>query len=160
VSHDLSITRTIPAPRAVVWRCWTEPSLLKQWYCPKPWQVTKAEIDVRPGGRGDVTMQGPNGEVQECPGVYLEVVPQQRLTFTDAMTEGFMPGPGKPFMIGHVTLRDTPDGGTEMVWGVRHWSAEDKEKHETMGFHEGWSAAAEQLDELARQVAAKTIKAA
>jgi uncharacterized protein YndB with AHSA1/START domain len=156
MSHELSITRTIPAPRTAVWRCWTEPDLLKQWYCPKPWRVTEADIDVRPGGRANVTMQGPDGETNRWPGMYLEVVPQERLTFTDAMTEGYRPGPNKPFIVGHVTLKEAPGGETEMIWGARHWTEDAKADHEKMGFEKGWNAAADQLADLAREVASST----
>jgi uncharacterized protein YndB with AHSA1/START domain len=88
-------------------------------------------------------------------GVYLDIVPGERLVFTDAFTEGFIPKDGAPFMTGFVQLADGPEGGTIMLWGARHWSAEDKARHEAMGFHEGWSAAAMQLDELARSLAAQ-----
>lgn len=158
MSRDLAITRTIPAPRAVVWRCWTEPELLKQWYCPKPWRVSEADIDVRAGGRANVTMQGPDGQVQHILGAYLEVVPQERLIFTDAMTEGYRPGLGTPFMIGHVTLQDAADGSTLMVWGARHWTEEARRQHEAMGFEDGWGAAAAQLADLARTVASGAAK--
>ncbi len=150
--NELSITRHIKAPRAAVWRCWTEPELLKQWYCPKPWQVTKADLDLRPGGRMNTVFQGPNGEKHDNKGVFLEIAPMERLIFTDAFTEGFMPK-GTPFIVGFVHLSDDAGGGTAIHWGARHWSAEDKAKHEAMGFHDGWSAAAAQLDELARQIA-------
>jgi uncharacterized protein YndB with AHSA1/START domain len=160
VDNELSISRTIPAPRAVVWRCWTEPELLKQWYCPRPWRVTQAEIDLRPGGRANTVFEGPDGERHDNKGVYLEIVPMESLTFTDAFLEGFIPKDGAPFMTGFVHLADAPDGGTQMVWGARHWTAEAREQHEQMGFHDGWSAAAAQLAELAVQVAAGKAKAA
>ncbi len=152
-ANELSISVDIQAPRAVVWRCWTEAELLKQWYCPKPWRVTHADLDVRPGGRSNTVFEGPNGERHDNQGVYLEIAPGERLVFTDAFTEGFRPRDGAPFMTGFVHLADRPGGGTTMHWGARHWNAEDKSRHEAMGFHEGWNAAARQLDELARQIA-------
>jgi uncharacterized protein YndB with AHSA1/START domain len=154
MTRELSITHHIHAPRDIVWRCWTEAELLKQWYCPRPWRVTHAEIDLRPGGRANSVFEGPNGERHDNHGVYLDIVPGERLVFTDAFTEGFIPKDGAPFMTGFVQLTDGPDGGTTMLWGARHWSADDKAKHEAVGFKEGWTAAAMQLDELARKVAA------
>jgi uncharacterized protein YndB with AHSA1/START domain len=150
----LSIARHLAAPRAIVWRCWTEGELLKQWYCPKPWQVTVADIDPRPGGRANVTMEGPAGERHENPGCYLEVTPLQGLVFTDAMTEGFVPKPN-PFIVGFVEFSDHPEGGTKMVWGARHWTDEARQQHEKMGFHAGWNAAADQLDALAKTMMQK-----
>ena len=152
--NELSINRHISAPRATVWRCWTEAALLKQWYCPKPWTVTQAELDLRPGGRMNTVFEGPNGEVHDNTGVFLDLAPMERLIFTDAFSEGFVPKNGTPFMTGFVHLSDHPDAGTSMHWGARHWTAEDKTKHETMGFHEGWKACAIQLDELAQKIVA------
>lgn len=148
-SHTLSITRTIDATRAAVWRCWTEPELLKQWFCPKPWSVPEADFDLRPGGRMNCLMAGPAGERVETIGCWLEIDPPVSLTFTDAFSEGFVPRPN-PFMTGFVHLSDHPDGGTQMVWGARHASAEDRKRHLEMGFEAGWAAAAQQLEDVAR----------
>jgi uncharacterized protein YndB with AHSA1/START domain len=60
--HTLTLVRTLAAPRSVVWRCWTETDLLKQWFCPKPWTVPEADFDLRVGGRMNTVMAGPNGE--------------------------------------------------------------------------------------------------
>jgi len=149
VTHELSVRRTLDAPRAAVWRCWVEPQLLKQWYCPRPWSVSHAEMDVRPGGASYVVMNGPNGEEQRIPGQYLEVVAGERLVFTDAFDGDWRPA-GKPFMVGFVELRDAPGGGTDMLWGARHWNAADREQHLAMGFEQGWNAAADQLNALAK----------
>jgi uncharacterized protein YndB with AHSA1/START domain len=151
--RELSITRILGASRDLVWRCWVEPDLLKQWYCPKPWFVSHAELDVRPGGVSRVVMNGPEGEEQNLPGQYLEVVEGRRLVFTDAFDGDWRPA-GKPFMVGFVELEDAPDGRTRMVWGARHWNEEDRNAHLAMGFEAGWGAAAAQLDELARSLAA------
>jgi uncharacterized protein YndB with AHSA1/START domain len=153
--RHLSITRTLAAPRAAVWRCWVEGELLKQWFCPKPWWVSLAELDVRPGGASNIIMNGPNGEVMPNPGQYLEVVAGERLSFTDAFIGDWQPGGAVPFMVGHVTLADAPDGGTLMVWGARHWSVEATQQHVDMGFDEGWNAAADQLEALAVSLAAE-----
>jgi uncharacterized protein YndB with AHSA1/START domain len=148
-SRTLKITRTFAAPRAAVWRCWSEGDLLKQWYCPKPWTVSVADIDVRAGGKSHIVMNGPNGEVNPIHGQYLDVVKGVSQTFTDAFVGDWMPGSSVPFMVGYVILSDTPDGGTQMEWGARHWSVEAYENHKAMGFEGGWNAAADQLDELA-----------
>ena len=147
--RELSITRTIDAPRSAVWRCWVEPALLKQWYCPKPWYVSHVEQDVRPGGASLVVMNGPNGEENRLPGQFLDVAEGQRLVFTDAFDGDWRPA-GKPFMVGFVELSDAPGGKTLMVWGARHWRDEDLDAHLAMGFEQGWSAAAAQLNELAQ----------
>lgn len=149
----LSITRIIDASRDIVWRCWTENELFAQWFCPAPWRVSQADLDVRAGGRMNNVMEGPNGERMENIGSFLEVVPSERLVFTDAYTEGFMPQPVH-FMTGVVELSDTDDGRTRMVWSARHATQDTKAQHLKMGFEEGWKASADQLNDLAKSVAA------
>ena len=68
-------------------RAWTEPALLKQWFAPLPWTTPHAELDVRPGGANLIVMRGPDGTIFPTAGVYLEVVQNERLVFTDAYTE-------------------------------------------------------------------------
>lgn len=156
--YELTLDIVIRAPKAAIWRCWTEPDLLKKWFCPKPWSVTEVDMDLRVGGLFRTKMQGPgpDGQImtQDGPGVFLEVISQEKLVFTDAFTPGWIPV-GKPFMVAEVILLDGPsDGTTHYIAKARHWNAEDYEAHEKMGFHEGWKAAADQLEVLAQQIAA------
>ena len=58
---DLVIERVLRAPRAAVWRCWTEPELFVQWWCPKPWVTELRALELRPGGAFHTTMRGPDG---------------------------------------------------------------------------------------------------
>ena len=147
--HELVLTRLIDAPRAHVYRAWTEPALLKRWFAPRPYTTPVAELDVRAGGRIMIVMQGPDGSEIPCPGVYLEVVPNTRLVTTDAFVSAWEPS-AKPFMTLIVTLEDA-DGGRKTRYTARvlHWSAEDREAHEKMGFHEGWGKCTDQLAALA-----------
>jgi uncharacterized protein YndB with AHSA1/START domain len=146
--RELMLTRLIDASRASLYRCWTEPELMKQWFAPKPWTTPVAEVDVRNGGRSLIVMRGPDGQEFSNPGVFLEVVPNERLVFTDAFTEAWLPS-GKAFMVGTVTFADE-DGKTRYTARVQHWSAEDRAQHAAMGFHEGWGQCAEQLAALAK----------
>ena len=150
--HTLVIERHLRAPRAAVWRCWTEAALLKQWFCPKPWIVAEADFDLRPGGRMNTVMQGPEGERIENEGCWLEIMPEERLTFTDSFAEDYRPR-AEPFMTGFVRLSDHADGGTQMTWGARHATEAAMRQHLDMGFEQGWAAAAGQLEDLARRVA-------
>jgi len=145
--RTLVLARLLKAPRAALWRCWTEPALLEKWFCPPPWRVSKAEIELRPGGRFFTVMNGPNGEIVDNVGVYLEVVPRERLVFTDAFAQAWEPSQ-KPFMTATITLEDAP-GGTRYVARAAHWSAADRKAHEDMGFEQGWGVAADQLEALA-----------
>lgn len=154
---ELVIGRIIDAPRHAVWRCWTEAELLKQWHCPKPWSVPEADLDVRAGGRFNTVFAGPDGERMENKGIWLEVVPETRLVFTDFFTEGFVPQ-GEGFMTGYVELSDAPGGGTRFVWGARHRTEAGLKQHEEMGFEAGWGAAAEQLEETAKAIASAPLR--
>jgi len=146
-AHELSLTRVIAAPASKLYRDWTEPDLLKLWFCPSPWRVSHAELDLRPGGRNVVVMNGPNGEEMPSAGIYLEVVPGRKLVFTDAYTDGWAPTEN-PFMTGVVTFDDLGDGSTLYVARALHWTAQNKRAHEEMGFHEGWGKATDQLEAL------------
>jgi uncharacterized protein YndB with AHSA1/START domain len=145
--RTLTLDRVLAAPRAKVWRCWSEPKLIEHWFCPQPWRCARAEIELRPGGRFRTVMNGPNGEVVDSTGVVLDVAPGARLVFTDAYVEAWDPSP-KPFMTAMVTLADAP-GGTRYIARAAHWSAADRKAHEEMGFQEGWGRAADQLERLA-----------
>src|SRR5688500_18528128 len=90
-NRELVLTRLIDAPREKLFRAWTEPELLKQWFAPLPWTTPHAELDVRPGGSSLIVMRGPDGNEFPSRGIYLEVVPNQKLVFTDAYTEAWQP---------------------------------------------------------------------
>jgi uncharacterized protein YndB with AHSA1/START domain len=150
--HELVLTRLIDAPREKLFRCWTEPALLKQWFAPKPYTTPVAEVDLRVSGASNIVMQSPDGQQIPCPGTYLEVVPNRKLVFTDAYTGDWNPKTdGKPFMTAIITL-DDEDGKTRYTARVRHWNAEDKKTHEGMGFHTGWGICADQLAALAKTI--------
>ncbi|MCS4292877.1 uncharacterized protein YndB with AHSA1/START domain [Comamonas sp. BIGb0152] len=145
--QDLVLSRLINAPAATLYRCWTEPALLQQWFVPKPWTIASADVDVRVGGGSQIVMCDPQGNQYPNAGVYLEVVPDRRLVFTDAYTAGWVPS-AKPFMTAIINFE--PEAGqTRYTATVRHWSEETRKQHEAMGFHTGWGVATDQLVALA-----------
>ena len=144
--RDLILERRIAAPPNRVFAAWTQPELIKQWFAPAPWGVSHVEMDLRVGGATLIVMRGPDGTEFPSRGVYLEISPDRRLVFTDAYVGEWTPS-DKPFMTGIIDLES--DGlGTLYRATVRHWSEADRETHEVMGFHQGWSACAEQLAAL------------
>lgn len=147
--HELVLDLILDAPREKLWRCWTEMDLLKQWFVPRPWTIAKVDIDFRPGGSSLVVMRDPEGNEFPNRGVVLEVVPNEKLVFTDAYTSAWVPS-AKPFMTAIVTMEDAGEGKTHYVARALHWTAEAREQHEKMGFHEGWGQTARQLEELAK----------
>lgn len=142
--RELVLTRVFNASREKVYRAWTEPALLKQWFAPKPWSTPHAEMDVRAGGASLVVMRSPEGQDMPCPGLYLEVVKNERIVLTDAFVNAWEPS-GKAFMVLTVTFEDAGPGKTRYTARVQHWSVADRIAHEKMGFHEGWGACADQL---------------
>ena len=144
--RELILSRIIGAPRTKVFRAWTDPALLKQWFAPLPWTTPVAETDVRPGGASLIAMRDPDGNDFPNRGVYLEVVLNERLVFTDAYTKGWEPSE-KPFMTVILTF-DDHDGKTRYTARVRHWTVADREAHEKMGFDVGWSMCTDQLAAL------------
>jgi uncharacterized protein YndB with AHSA1/START domain len=151
-ANELSLTRLIDAPPALVYRAWTEH--LTDWFAPQPLTTTVIDIDFRAGGRFCFTMKDPEGPEYPCDGVFLEVVPNQRIVSTDAFLPDWQPS-GKAFMVSVTTFEDTGNGQTRYTARARHWSEEDRKAHEAMGFHEGWGQCADQLVALVARLKAE-----
>jgi uncharacterized protein YndB with AHSA1/START domain len=149
--HDLVLTRIIDAPREKLYRAWTEPELMKQWFAPRPYTTPVVETDLRTGGNSFIVMRSPEGQDMPLHGVYLEVVENERIVFTDAYKKAWEPS-AKPFFTAIVTFEDAGGGKTRYTARARHWAAADREAHEKMGFHEGWGICADQLAALAKTI--------
>lgn len=147
--RELVLTRIIDVPADKLFKCWTTPERMHEWFCPKPWTVSRAEMDVRAGGSSLIVMRSPEGQEFPNPGVYLEVVENRRIVFTDAFVEAWVPSE-KPFMVAIVEFEDLGDGTTRYTATARHWTVEDRKTHEQMGFLEGWGIVADQLAEVAK----------
>jgi uncharacterized protein YndB with AHSA1/START domain len=130
-NRDLVLTRIIDAPRDKVFKAWTDPALLKQWFAPMPWRTPMVETDVRAGGSSLIIMRSPEGKEFPNRGVYLEVVQNERLVFTDAFAKAWQPSE-KPFMAVTLTFEDQ-DGQTNYTARVQHWTIADREAHEKIG---------------------------
>lgn len=153
MSTDLTLHRILKAPRALVWRCWTEPDLLKPWFVPKPHSITEVIMDVRPGGRFFTRMLVDGNEYPND-GSFLHVDPEKSLVFTDLLLADFQPTPEPGLGFTAVlTFEDHPEG-TEYTAVARHRNAETAEKHEAMGFSEGWGTVASQLEAFAQALSA------
>ena len=158
---DLVLERTLDAPRELVWQAWTNPEHLKQWFAPKPYEISELEMDLRPGGVFRIRMTGPDGfdTGHGTPGCVLEVIEGRKLVWTSALGPGFRPneaGEGcESFpMTAVITFADAGGGKTAYKAVALHKDLADKETHEKMGFHDGWGTTARQLEELARELAA------
>lgn len=153
---DLQIERTLRAPRAAVWRCWTEPALLVQWWCPKPWVTELRAFELRPGGAFHTTMRGPDGGISDNPGCLLEIVPGERIVATWMLLGGWRPATPWMPMTGVWTMADAADtagSGTLYRAVAQHPDAETCRRHAEMGFAEGWNLGIDQLEALAASLA-------
>ncbi len=140
---DLVLDRFLDVPPSLVWEAWTKPEHLVHWFTPDPWKTVACEIDLRPGGAFQTTMRSPEGVDHPSEGCFLEVIPNERLVWTDALCRGYRPNP-KSFMTAAVVL--SPEGsGTRYTAYAIHSDAATKNQHEEMGFHDGWGKAVEQL---------------
>jgi uncharacterized protein YndB with AHSA1/START domain len=148
-NYVLEINRVLEASVQNVWRCWTEPKLMEEWFCPKPWRATEIKIDLRPGGEMTSVFRGPDGESFPQAGVYLEIVPMKRLVSTDAFRAGWVPSE-RAFMTTDVRLEEAGNGRAHFIWRALHWTEETMKQHQDMGFEAGWGAATDQLEVLAR----------
>jgi len=149
---DLTLTRFIDAPRALVWTAWTDPEHLKKWWTPAPYTTPVCEMDVRPGGIFRTVMRSPDGDEHDHQGVFVDVVERERIVFTDALLPGWRPV-ANPFMTAIITMTER-DGGTEYTALVLHKDEADRVRHEEMGFHEGWNTCIDQLAALAERLKA------
>lgn len=142
--RELVLSRVVDAPRARLWEAWTTPEQLKQWFVPKPWEIARVELDLRPGGVFHTVMRSPDGTEYDNPGIYLEIVPYERLVFTDAYVSAWQPSE-KPFMTAILTMEDAGPGKTRYTAVARHWTVDDRVAHEKMGFYDGWGTVLDQL---------------
>lgn len=147
---DLRFDRWVDLPPEAIWRAWTTPALLMQWFCPRPWSVVECDIDLRPGGAFRTVMQSPEGERFPGLGCYLHVQPHQRLVWTNGLAPDFrpvLPGPDSALDFKFTGVIDLqPEGsGTRYAAQVMHADTAGRDRHAAMGFEAGWGIALEQL---------------
>jgi len=140
--RELMITRIIDAPRERVFKAWT--TRLSAWWGPHGMTTPFCEMDMRPGGVFRTVMRAPDGSEYPTKGVFLDVVENERIVFTDAYGPGWEPSP-EIFFTAIITFDALPGGKTRYTARALHWTVENRRKHEAMGFHHGWG---ESLDRL------------
>lgn len=154
---DLQFERNVDLPRELIWRAWTTPHLVKQWFTPAPWQTTDCEMDLRPGGMFRTVMRSPEGQEFPNKGCFLEIVQNEKLVWTNALAPGYRPVimpagcPGDSFAFTAVISLLPRGAGTHYRATVIHAERESRERHAAMGFQEGWGAALDQLIALMKR---------
>lgn len=144
---DLAIERVIRAPRATVWRAWTDPRRFEQWWIPEPAKCKVVAMDLQPGG-GFETQMSENGAAfaPHISGCFLAVDEGERIVFTTALLGGWRPAES-PFITAIITLKDHA-AGTNYAAHVMHKNGADRNMHHEMGFADGWGTVIEQLAKL------------
>jgi uncharacterized protein YndB with AHSA1/START domain len=154
--QEFITTRLFDAPRALVWKCFTEPEHMKEWWGPKGSKVIASKMSLRVGGTYHGAMQNPDGAVMWAKFVYREIVPPERLVWEHSFSDeegGLTRHPLSPTwplkLLSTVTLEDTPDGKTKVTL---RWSTLDASEQEQKTFdaaHDsmrgGWAGSFDQL---------------
>lgn len=84
---EITITRIFDAPRNLVWKAWSNPELIKKWWGPKDFTSPECQIDMKVGGKYVFCMQSPDGEKYYSAGSFLEIVPMEKIVYTDAFSD-------------------------------------------------------------------------
>jgi len=136
---SLTLKRHYPAPVEKVFRAWTDPQALKQWFGPSnDSQILVSETDLKVGGRYRIVMQAPNGEEYDVGGVYREVVADEKLVFTWAWKSA-------PERESLVTLLLKPAGdGTLLTLTHEQFADEDSRN----GHEQGWNSSLDKLEKF------------
>ncbi|MND76980.1 hypothetical protein D3C80_686430 [compost metagenome] len=144
--YELSISRLIEAPRTKVFRAWTEPELLAQWWGPHGMTTPICEMELKVGGVFRTVMCDPDGSEYPSQAVFLEILKPQRIVFTDAFLPGWIPSK-RAFMTAIITFDEVLDM-TRYTARALHWRAADCRTHEEMGFYRGWGESLDRLVDL------------
>lgn len=149
---QLQVERTFDAPLALVWKAWTTPALLDQWWAPKPWKARTKHMDFTEGGDWLYCMEGPGGEQHWSRAVYSEIVPETLYVGTDCFcdeTGALLKD--MPQMHWHVSFQSMGEQ-TRVEVNINFERPEDLEAIIKMGFREGFSSAHENLDSLLLEI--------
>jgi uncharacterized protein YndB with AHSA1/START domain len=143
--REITITRIFDAPRELVFKAWTDPKQMAQWWGPHGFTNPVCELDVRPGGAIRIHMRGPDGVVYPMTGTFREIAAPERLVFT-AIAEDQA---GNPLLEAHTAVSFEEQGGKTKVTvharavGIAPIAAQMLE-----GMQAGWTQSLERLAEL------------
>ncbi len=149
--REVTITRIFDAPRAVVFRAWTDAAQLAQWWGPKGFTNPVCEIDARVGGALRIHMRGPDGTIYPMKGEFREIVPPERLAFTSIALDDA----GNHILEGFTTVTFADDGGkTRMTLHARAHAVVEKAVTHLQGMEIGWTMSIDKLAALLTAAAA------
>jgi uncharacterized protein YndB with AHSA1/START domain len=157
ISPDFVISRVFDAPRDLVWKAFTEPERMKQWWGPKGFKVIASKMDLRPGGSYHYGMQAPNGTAMWGKFVFREIVPPERMVFINSFSDEAGGTTRHPLhmswpleMLSIFTFEEQPGGKTKLTirWSPHNATEEERKTfdagHDSMRM--GWGGTMEQLE--------------
>ncbi len=139
---ELALTRVFDAPRELVFKVWTDPKHVAQWWGPRGFTNPVCELDLRPGGAILIHMRSPDGIVYPMTGVFQEVVPPERLVFTSAALDS----DGNPMFEVLTTVTFAEEGGkTKQILRARVIKKTAQAAPYLAGMEQGWTQSLERL---------------
>jgi uncharacterized protein YndB with AHSA1/START domain len=143
--REITITRVFDAPRAMVFKAWTDAGQLAQWWGPKGFTNPVCEIDARVGGAIRIHMRSPDGNVYPMKGEFREIVAPERLVFTNIAVDAA----GNPIIEGLTTVTFAEHGGkTTMTLHTRGRAVVDYAVAYLQGMEMGWTGSIDKLETL------------
>ena len=144
MERDLVLTRVYDAPRELVFRAWTDPQHMAQWWGPKYFTNRVEQMDVRPGGAWRIVMCAPDGAEYPAQGVYREIAPPERMVFTNTAVDK----DGKVIIDGFTTVTFADQNGkTKLTLETRGVAKVDYAANYLQGMEAGWTQSLERLGE-------------
>lgn len=154
--NTLVITRVFDAPVELVWKAWTNPQHLMRWWGPKNFTSPACKIDFRVGGRYHNCMRSPDGKDFWNTGIYREIVPMERIVYTDCFADEKgnvvpasyyeLPGDTWPMEMTVTVMFEVKDGKTKMT--LKHFGLPMGKMKEMTGV--GWNESFDKLAESLR----------
>jgi len=140
--QELVLTRVLDAPRELVFKAWTDPKLLAQWWGPRGFTNPVCELDPRPGGAIRIHMRSPDGTVYPMTGVYQEIVEPELIVFTSAALDD----KGNPMFEMLTTVTFAEEGGkTKQTMRTRVIKVTPQAAPYIAGMEQGWTQSLERL---------------
>ncbi len=143
--REVVITRVFDAPRALVFKMWTDPKHMAQWWGPKGFTNPVCEVDARPGGALRIVMRAPDGAEYPMKGIFQEVVAPERLVFTNIAVDR----EGNHLLEGLTTVTFAEHGGkTKLILQTRAIGIAPMAPQMLAGMEAGWTQSLERLQTL------------
>ena len=145
--EQILITREFAAPKHLVYRAFTEPDLVRQWWTAKRGEMKTCEIDLRVGGKWRYVMETPDGMEVGFHGEYREIEPDERIVSTEIF-EGMPEGVAEEASVNTATFTEE-DGRTTLEILVQHSNKQFRDMHVESGMEDGLQDALDLLEEIA-----------